>query len=424
MGKGKSPEVKEKNIEEIAESSSSLTAAAPSNNLGHLSQEAAPVFDFQKFLAQLKTKNCEPILRFLKSFLYQFQTKNIWTVDEQIKLIKDFEKFIYDKFVLIKQIDEDKNEYEADFAKEGFEKLIMSKLYLLVFPPAIPPKKLTTSHKEDLIQDLKLAENLVKFQWLEPRHLDLPESLMLSNSSFIKLSCIEINKLNNYKSPRDKIICVLNCCKVIFGLIRQSQHKNKVEENADSFIPLLIYVIIKAKPKNLISNINYIERFRNEKFLTGEISYYLSSLQIVSNFVINIERKLLTIDEEEFERHIIEYEEKSKKEKEKRQEEQEQKQKHDLDHDQETKSNQEQNSSNGIFAPFPQQLTSLMVGNKNSNRANEQSPSQLLANSAKETIDNLLAMFPEMARDIVRDIVIAKHCNIGDCVDVCLDLQA
>lgn len=23
--------------------------------------------------------------------------------------------------------------------------------------------------------------------------------------------------MNNYKAPRDKLICILNCCKVIFG---------------------------------------------------------------------------------------------------------------------------------------------------------------------------------------------------------------
>ena len=29
---------------------------------------------------------------------------------------------------------------------------------------------------------------------------------------------IELVKINHYKAPRDKLICILNCCKVIFGL--------------------------------------------------------------------------------------------------------------------------------------------------------------------------------------------------------------
>lgn len=33
---------------------------------------------------------------------------------------------------------------------------------------------------------------------------------------------IELLKMNNYKAPRDKLICILNCCKVIFGKMIQS----------------------------------------------------------------------------------------------------------------------------------------------------------------------------------------------------------
>lgn len=29
----------------------------------------------------------------------------------------------------------------------------------------------------------------------------------------------ELVKINHYKAPRDKLICILNCCKVIFGLL-------------------------------------------------------------------------------------------------------------------------------------------------------------------------------------------------------------
>src|SRR5580700_5736940 len=29
--------------------------------------------------------------------------------------------------------------------------------------------------------------------------------------------CSELLKIKTYRAPRDKIICVLNCCKVIFG---------------------------------------------------------------------------------------------------------------------------------------------------------------------------------------------------------------
>ena len=67
-------------------------------------------------------------------------------------------------------------------------------------------------------------------------------------------------------------------------------------EGADSFLPLLIYVTVKANPDNLLSNIEwvdpfqfgsvalttwnrrYINRFRRPERLQGESGYYLSSL--------------------------------------------------------------------------------------------------------------------------------------------------
>ena len=88
-------------------------------------------------------------------------------------------------------------------------------------------------------------------------------------------SVLEISKINGYRAPRDKVICILNCCKVIFGLLKNSK---KADTSADSFIPLLIYVVLHANPDHLVSNIQYILRFRNQDKLCGEAGYYISSL--------------------------------------------------------------------------------------------------------------------------------------------------
>lgn len=59
------------------------------------------------------------------------------------------------------------------------------------------------------------------------------------------------------------------------GLLRNTK---KGDTSADSFIPLLIYVVLQANPDHLVSNIQYILRFRNQDKLGGEAGYYLSSL--------------------------------------------------------------------------------------------------------------------------------------------------
>jgi len=58
------------------------------------------------------------------------------------------------------------------------------------------------------------------------------------------------------------------------GLLKHS----KSDSSADSFMPLLIYVVLQANPEHLVSNVQYILRFRNQEKLGGEAGYYLSSL--------------------------------------------------------------------------------------------------------------------------------------------------
>lgn len=59
------------------------------------------------------------------------------------------------------------------------------------------------------------------------------------------------------------------------GLLKNTQ---KGDTSADAFVPLLIYVVLQANPEHLVSNIQYILRFRNQEKLGGEAGYYLSSL--------------------------------------------------------------------------------------------------------------------------------------------------
>lgn len=113
----------------------------------------------------------------------------------------------------------------------------------------------------------------------------------------------ELLKINHYKAPRDKLICILNCCKVIFGLIR---HLHK-EEGADNFVPILIYIVLKANPEHLLSNVEFINRFRNPAKLQSEAGYYLSSLMGAVSFIETMDHTSLSnITQEEFEKNVEE----------------------------------------------------------------------------------------------------------------------
>lgn len=254
-------------------------------------------FDFNRFLEQMKDPSAKGVGEYVRSFIRGFAKKPYRTAD-QIKLIFDFLDFIATR---MKQCSVWASLSENDFdnAKEAMEKLVMNRLYSLTFTPAVAKEGKWTPQTDDLERDRVLAQRIELFGWLKEEHLDVPTGD--HSRGFIDFAMQELLKINHYKAPRDKLICILNCCKVIFGLIR---HLGS-DENADTFVPILIFVVLKANPEHLISNVEYIGRFRDPAKLSSESGYYLSSLMGATAFIETMDYSSLSnITQDEFEKNV------------------------------------------------------------------------------------------------------------------------
>jgi hypothetical protein len=313
-------------------------------------QQSHKPFNFQIFLTQLKKKSSDPIVRYIRSFLVSFSKKgHTFTADQRIKIITEFKSFMYEKFTMYEPF-ASMDDIDLENSREGLEKLIMNRLYDFCFPGEVikfSRNMIPESYERDLKEDEEFKEQLQKFSWVSGHHLDVeipnanyklktktkflatatdstlddlidllgdsksePKSEK-QNLTFIDHAIIELSKINNYRAPRDKIICILNACKIIFNFLKLNQQ----ETNADSFIPLLILIIIQAEVDLLLTNLHYIEVFRGEEWLLhGETSYYLSSIQGAITFVQNLSRSDLTISEEEYEAHMEAWEAEVKRE--------------------------------------------------------------------------------------------------------------
>ena len=208
-------------------------------------------FDFHRFLEQLRHRTADPVAKFLRSFLIEFGKKQ-WMVHEQVKIINDFLSFITNKMAQC-EVWRGVSDAEFDNAKEGMEKLVMNRLYAQTFSPAIPapaPVQIAKGkrkaaertlgpgrkgqHQEDIERDEILAQKVRIYGWVQEKHLEIPpvgdsgrRFLILAQQGEILLSVLqlwftfdistELLKIKTYRAPRDKVICVLNCCKVIFG---------------------------------------------------------------------------------------------------------------------------------------------------------------------------------------------------------------
>ncbi|KAK2760806.1 hypothetical protein FQN54_002044 [Arachnomyces sp. PD_36] len=251
-------------------------------------------FDFHRFLEQLRHRTADPVAKFLRSFLNEFGKKQ-WMVHEQVKIISDFLAFITNKMAQC-EVWRNVSDVEFDNAKEGMEKLVMNRLYSQTFSPAIPPPSAAPArsrsrskrremertqgpgrrgqHQEDVERDEVLAQKVRIYGWVREAHLDIP-AVGPNGRRFLNLA--QQGLLRNAKSG---------------------------DTSADSFVPLLIYVVLQANPEHLVSNIQYILRFRNQDKLGGEAGYYLSSLSGAIQFIETLDRTTLTVSDEEFERNV------------------------------------------------------------------------------------------------------------------------
>lgn len=412
----------------------SIVRASETANPNERYQQSHKPFDFLIFLNHLKKKSADPIVRYTRSFLLSFTKHAKAMTSEQMALaIRQFRDFINEKFHAYEPF-ASMDAVDLENSVEGVEKLIMNRLYEYCFSPEAI-KKLGPSASDSVFDDVKEDQDLLlsleKFSWVLGVHLDvnLDEIAQRKNEtskeSLISLDSAtnQLNKINNYRAPRDKIICILNSCKILFNMLKVSNQ----ETNADAFMPLLILTIIRAKTPDLISNLRYIERYRGEDWLNhGETSYYLSSVQGAISFIRNIKKEDLSISDEVYDANMEAWEA-------------ELRQRPQVVNPISVRGTARQQdatrpmtSSEVLFASA--EMFTKSISNFISPSPQERSPpppppanvSTEETSPSAEEIDlvfgQLTEVFPSLDKSILRDIIIMNNANIEKSLDICLTL--
>ncbi|CAF1300551.1 unnamed protein product [Rotaria sp. Silwood1] len=147
-------------------------------------------------------------------------------------------------------------------SQTSIERIVMAKFYTAALYPNgqidVQRDQIFSGHIRTLAEQLDPNHQKLRIQKLYQRECPWPSAQA------------ELRLINAYKTPRDKVACVQRCIRIIQNLIRLASNS---AAGADDTIPILIYVIVKANPPNLLSIMQYVQDLYSSRF-TDEESYY------------------------------------------------------------------------------------------------------------------------------------------------------
>uniref|UniRef100_A0A914GXG6 Receptor-mediated endocytosis protein 6 n=1 Tax=Globodera rostochiensis TaxID=31243 RepID=A0A914GXG6_GLORO len=216
--------------------------------------------------------------QFLQQFLHDFQQLNVQ--DEKIDLVDSHLSHLYEQLVL-ESMWRSASIEDIEYARKCLERSLMGQIYVY----ALFPNGDADYYRDEVLY--KSIQRLSDSIMADHPELAIPKNLYAEcpwPSAQAELSII-----NAYKSPRDKMACISRCCETIENLITLSSGRSAA--SADDILPILVFVIIKANPPALLSNLQFIEGFYGKR-MQGSEAYWWTQVTSAVEFLKTLLHKL------------------------------------------------------------------------------------------------------------------------------------
>nr|CAG4641561.1 EOG090X03G5 [Eurycercus lamellatus] len=187
---------------------------------------------------------------------------------------------------------------------------------------------------DDEERDLAVQKRIRSLNWISAPLLDCRINELDSKvRDILEKAITHLIEMDGQRAPQDKLSSIISCSKLVFEMLGLSnnsssdQPTNKTDEgkqpegdierkeaacadqphpvSADDFLPALIYVVLRANPPRIHSNLNFITRFAAPgRLLQGEGGYYFTNLCCAVSFLENLTSDSLGLPAEEFDRYM------------------------------------------------------------------------------------------------------------------------
>ncbi|XP_077571684.1 GTPase-activating protein and VPS9 domain-containing protein 1 isoform X2 [Stigmatopora nigra] len=210
-------------------------------------------------------------------FIKAFQTCT--AADDKTASVEDFLRYLYGAMAR-DAIWQYASEDQLQDAQMAIERSVMNRIFKLAFYP---------NQDGDILRDQLFHEHiqrLSKVVTANHRAFQIPE-VYLKEAPWPSAQS-EIKTINAYKTPRDKVQCILRMCSTIMNLLSLANEDSV--PGADDFVPVLVFVLIRANPPCLLSTVQYINNFYASR-LSGEECYWWMQFTAAVEFIKTIDER-------------------------------------------------------------------------------------------------------------------------------------
>ncbi|XP_056319259.1 GTPase-activating protein and VPS9 domain-containing protein 1 isoform X4 [Danio aesculapii] len=211
------------------------------------------------------------MLDFIKAF------QGCTAADDKTAAVEDFLRYLYGAMAH-DAIWQYASEEQLQDAQMAIERSVMNRIFKLAFYP----NQDGDIHRDELFHEH--IQRLSRVVSANHKALQIPE-VYLKEAPWPSAQA-EIKTINAYKTPRDKVQCILRMCSTIMNLL--SLANEDAVPGADDFVPVLVFVLIKANPPCLLSTIQYINNFYASR-LSGEECYWWMQFTAAVEFIKTID---------------------------------------------------------------------------------------------------------------------------------------
>ena len=179
---------------------------------------------------------------------------------------------------------------------EKIEDYILRQIYKYVYP----------EKSSDL--DIKFESKVQDLGWVTPSMLEI-KNISVNQLYFTQL-CFK--NLDSGKSVNDKLNSIREAHASLNNAIKFG-NGDEADAGQDEITPIFQYILIKAKPKRIFSNIYYIKAFLDDSELSGSKGFLVTQIESATSYIENINHESLKMTKEEFNEKIEEWKKQNSK---------------------------------------------------------------------------------------------------------------